>query len=196
MQGSGGFVAHYLIGLGANVPTGGSAPVDTLDWALGALSQQGVALDAVSAFYATPAFPAGSGPDFANAAARVSSPLPPETFLDLLHEIEEKAGRERIKRWGPRVLDLDLLAAGSAIIPNAQQLSKWMALSTEQASTVTPDTLLLPHPRLHERGFVLVPLADVAPDWCHPLTGRTIAEMRDALPAEERGQIRPIPRKT
>ncbi|MBB5515291.1 2-amino-4-hydroxy-6-hydroxymethyldihydropteridine diphosphokinase [Rubricella aquisinus] len=185
----------YLIALGANVPTGNSAPVDTLEWALTSLAAKGVEVEAVSAFYATPAYPAGSGPDFANAAARVKSSLAAADFLALLHQIEADAGRQRVKRWGPRVLDLDLLAEGARILPDRAVLTEWMGLTAEEAATLTPDMLLLPHPRLHERGFVLVPLADIAADWRHPVTGKTVTEMRDARPAAELAQIRAIPRK-
>ena len=113
----------YLIALGANVPTGNSAPVDTLEWALTSLAAKGVEVEAVSAFYATPAYPAGSGPDFANAAARVKSSLAAADFLALLHQIEADAGRQRVKRWGPRVLDLDLLAEGARILPDSAVLT-------------------------------------------------------------------------
>ena len=68
----------------------------------------------------------------------------------------------------------------------------WMTLSAENQKQKWPDQLILPHPRLQDRAFVLVPLADVAPDWVHPVLGRTVLEMRDALPAEDLDQIVPL----
>jgi 2-amino-4-hydroxy-6-hydroxymethyldihydropteridine diphosphokinase len=67
-----------------------------------------------------------------------------------------------------------------------------MAIDLGKAQTVAPPHLILPHPRMHERGFVLAPMADVAPDWRHPVTGRTAAEMLAALPADELAGIKPI----
>lgn len=69
-----------------------------------------------------------------------------------------------------------------------------MALSGEQAAQETPDTLLLPHPRMHERGFVLAPLADIAPDWRHPLLGLTTRAMLAALPPAAMDGVAPLPK--
>ncbi|WP_370208168.1 2-amino-4-hydroxy-6-hydroxymethyldihydropteridine diphosphokinase, partial [Pararhodobacter marinus] len=145
-----------------------------------------------SRFYVTPAFPAGAGPDFVNACVAVESDLSPAEMLALCHRIEADLGRVRKERWGQRVIDVDLLACGDRVLPDGETLRRWMALPLARQMKEAPGELILPHPRLHERGFVLVPLADVAPDWVHPVLGRSVAQMLAALAPEEIAAIRPI----
>ena len=156
------------------------------------IKQAGVLTLRRSRSFATPAFPPGSGPAFANACLLVESDLTPQALMALLHSIEAEMGRVRVKRWGQRVIDIDLLAAGAQILPNRDIVAQWMALPPEQQAQVAPDTLIVPHPRLHQRGFVLVPMAEVAPDWVHPLTGRSVRAMLEGLDPAEIAQIRPI----
>ncbi len=118
--------------------------------------------------------------------------MDPAGVLDVLHGIEADLGRVRPRRWAPRVCDLDLLAAGEEILPDAETVRRWMELSPEDAGSEAPEELILPHPRMHERSFVLVPLADVAPGWRHPITGRTVAEMVAALPEQARREVVPL----
>ena len=79
-------------------------------------------------------------------------------------------------------MDLDLLALGDLVMPDAAEFSRWRDLPPQQAATLTPEHLILPHPRLAERGFVLAPLAEVAPDWCHPVLDLPVHAMLAALP--------------
>ncbi len=143
----------------------------------------------VSRFFRTPAFPAGAGPDFVNAAFTVDWTGSADSLLDLLHGVEAEAGRTRTHRWEARVLDLDLLALGDQVHPDAPTQTAWRNMPLAEAATRAPEQLILPHPRLQERGFVLVPLADVAPDWRHPLTGDTVRAMLDRLPPAELQEI-------
>ena len=184
-----------LVAFGANLSSSSGPPARTLTQAARevaeALAAPGEAAMS-SRLYATPCFPAGAGPDYVNGALAVRSRLGPAAALAELHRIEARHGRERSGRWAGRTLDLDLIAAGDLVLPDPATLGAWIALPPERQRTETPDRLLLPHPRLQDRGFVLVPLAELAPDWRHPLLGRTVREMRDALPAAALAEIRPI----
>lgn len=144
------------IGLGGNV---GDVPA-TLDAAMAAIAAlPGTRVLLVSGHYATPAWGGIVQPDFVNAAAVLDTALEPMDLLDGLLAIERKAGRDRSRelRWGPRTLDLDLLLYGDVVLDSPR--------------------LSLPHPRLHERAFALLPLAEVAPEARIP----GIGTVRDAL---------------
>ncbi len=182
-----------LIALGANLPFAGEPADATLRAALAALAEGGVPVVAVSRFFATPCFPAGAGPDYVNAAAVVEAgENDPAALLARLHAVEARFGRERVQRWGMRTLDLDLLAMGDSVLPDPQAQDDWRALPPEAQIGTTPDRLILPHPRLQDRAFVLVPLADVAPDWVHPRLGLTVRQMLEALPAADRDAVKPL----
>lgn len=183
-------VRSMLIALGGNLTSSVGTPRETLTAALKFMQTSGAVIRAISPFYHTPAFPAGAGPDYVNGAVRIEVPWTPAQALAVLHRIEAKFGRERTQRWGQRTLDLDLLAVDDIVLPDRNTHKIWRDLPLEAQIGRTPDQLILPHPRLQDRAFVLVPLADVAPDWVHPLLKMPVRAMLDALPERDRAAVR------
>lgn len=174
-----------LIALGGNASSPWGDPTETVQKAISDVMDRLGTGVMQSPLYSTPAFPAGAGPDFVNAAIRVSTDLSAQDVLTILHEIEAKAARLRTLRWGQRTLDLDLIALGDQVCPDLLTHSHWRGLEPDLQAQTAPDQLILPHPRVQDRSFVLVPLADVAPDWVHPVLGQSVVQMRDARPADE-----------
>jgi len=181
-----------LVALGGNLPGAAGDSAQLLREALAALTVAGLTPVAISRFFRTPAFPPGSGPDFVNAAAAFRTTLSPEAILASLHAVEAAHGRERQVRWGARTLDLDLIAVDDLVLPDAETQTGWRALDPAQQRSLAPDRLILPHPRLQDRAFVLVPLSEVAPNWRHPLTGQTVLAMLSALSAADKADIHAI----
>ena len=183
-----------LVALGANLPHGGRTPAQTVQAAIAALPDEGLALVRASRLYATPCYPAGAGPDYVNAAVRLRADpgATARAILAALHRIEARFGRARSERWGMRTLDLDLIAMGSLVLPDAATAAEWRDLPLADQIAATPDRLILPHPRLQDRAFVLVPLADVAPRWRHPSLGLTVTQMLRRLPAGDRNGVKPL----
>lgn len=175
-----------LVALGANL----GQPIETLVRARARLAALAPVVGD-SGNWRTPCFPAGSGPDYVNAVLALDWSGTAADLLYALHQIEADLGRVRQKRWGPRVIDLDLLALGSEVLPDAAVVQGWMQDVAAAQGQRTPDQLLVPHPRLHERAFVLGPLLMVAPHWVHPLRGKSVAALWAALPLADRGAISP-----
>jgi 2-amino-4-hydroxy-6-hydroxymethyldihydropteridine diphosphokinase len=158
-----------LIALGSNLDSRAGTPAQTLTAALAALKNAAANIVAVSSYYVTPAWPDPADPVFVNAVAQIHTRLGPAALMKLLHGTETAFGRNRSTRNAPRPLDLDLL---------------------DYDGLVQDGPPLLPHPRLAARGFVLVPLAEIAPHWRHPVTGQAVQDLIAALPAAERAPAR------
>jgi len=160
VTGAGVTTTRYAIGLGSNRRGRHGAPAAEIAAALAAISAAGARVIAVSPVIASRAM----GPSirrFANAAALVETEAPPPVLLARLKAIEARFGRRRGRRWGARVIDLDILLwSGGA----------WSSRG-----------LVVPHPGLRTRGFVLRPLAAIAPDWRDPGTGRTVRQLARAV---------------
>ena len=145
--------ALVAVSLGSNL--GNSRVI--LGAAVKALAESSeITLEAQSSWYQTPAL-GPPQPDYLNGCLRLRSTYSPEHLLEMLLNVETQFGRVRNQRWGPRTLDLDLLL-----------YDQWV---------MNTPRLTLPHPGLHQRAFVLVPLAQILPDWIHPIYHQAIAQL-------------------
>jgi 2-amino-4-hydroxy-6-hydroxymethyldihydropteridine diphosphokinase len=145
-----------LIALGANLPGPAGTPRETLDAAIRALEAVGVEVVARSRWYRSTPVPKSDQPDFINGVIQVKTDRSPEVLLATLHAIEERLGRVRSVPNAARCLDLDLI---------------------DHDGLVMAGPPILPHPRAGERLFVLLPIADLAPDWRLPGVGTPLADL-------------------
>jgi len=153
------------------------------------LSSESVKIINQSPLYCSKAFPAGSGPDFINGAVLCETTLDAPQMMAHLHEIEHELGRSRNRRWEPRVIDLDLIDYNGEVQPDLDKYRHWLDLPLEQQMKCAPEQLILPHPRLQDRVFVLVPMHDIAPDWIHPVSGETLEHMLARFSATQLAEI-------
>ena len=162
----GGIAGAIFVAIGANLPgPDGAPPIATCRAAVAALDAlPGLRLRGLSRWYRTAPLPPSGQPDYVNAVAHLSGDAEPAALLAALQALEALAGRARTTANAPRCLDLDIIAMG-ALVRRA------------------PDPIV-PHPRAHERRFVLLPLAEVAPGWTHPVLQQTVEALIALLPGQ------------
>ncbi|HVY13317.1 MAG TPA: 2-amino-4-hydroxy-6-hydroxymethyldihydropteridine diphosphokinase [Alphaproteobacteria bacterium] len=154
-----------FIGLGGNMPSATGSPEETIKAALAKMPELGMKVVRNSKFYRSAPVPVSDQPWFINAVAEVETKLSPQALMAALLKLEESFGRRRAVKNDPRSLDLDLLDYNGMVLRE--------------------DALELPHPRLHERAFVLLPLQEIAPQWKHPVSGKNIAMLAAELNPQE-----------
>jgi 2-amino-4-hydroxy-6-hydroxymethyldihydropteridine diphosphokinase len=157
-----------LIALGANLPSAAGGPHQTLEAALKRLEASGVRILARSRWYRSAPVPVSGQPWFVNGVAWAQTALEPAALLALLQRVEGEFGRRRTVANAPRTLDLDILDYDGRV-ENAPELT-------------------LPHPRMQDRSFVLLPLAEIAPGWRHPTLGKTVESLISALPPGQKAE--------
>ena len=155
-----------LIALGSNITGPWGAPLATLQRALVELNKFPLRLVRASTIIETLPFGVVNQPNFVNAVALIDTALSPDALMKKLHMTEQQAGRRRRKRWGPRCLDLDILDYNG-------QLRRRMTTDIRK--------LVLPHPSIAERSFVLGPIAEIAPKWKHPVNHKSALVMIQKL---------------
>ncbi len=166
-------IRECFVALGSNRSWRGAPRRTVIMDAMAALEEVGQ-VRARSGLWRSPAWPDRTRPSYVNAVVRLTCPHDPASLLAELHAIEAAFGRERTtERWADRTLDLDLISVGDVVVD-------------ETAS----DGLTLPHPRISDRAFVLLPLKDVAPLWTHPVSGRSVQALIDDLSAQAREGVK------
>ena len=172
-----GTKTQILLAFGGNLPSPAGEPRATIDAAITALEARGFELVSASSYYRTPAVTLEEGvvsPPYVNAAAHFRTGLTAGEVLAATQEAEREFGRLPAARWTARPLDIDLLAFGDAILPDPAQ---WRSVAgSADPAAILPEPVV-PHPRLHLRGFVLAPLLDIAPVWQHPVLGKTVRDL-------------------
>lgn len=166
-------IPGILVALGGNLATVHGSPVKTLEAALAVMPGFGIRVVKCAHLYKTPALSSYVQPDYVNSVVSIETALPPADLLNILHRIEAIFGRVRRERWASRPLDLDLLDYRGMIMPAAGPRG------ADAGAGKLP--LALPHPGIALRGFVLLPLRDVAPEWRHPVTGESVDRLIAAL---------------
>ena len=157
-----------LVAIGSNISGPWGTPQQSVQHALQALDNDGLKLVKASRLLLTAPFGKPNQPPFVNAVALIETHLPPLALLQKLHAIERKAGRRRIMRWGPRALDLDIIDFHGLIRHSKK--------------------LILPHPGIAERIFVLKPIAEMTGKWRHPISRLTAQAMLRKLKDHSEGQ--------
>lgn len=148
-----------MVALGCSLPGSYPSREALLDAAIDALGSEGLAVAGRSAWWTSAAWPDPAAPAYLNGVVLVETRLSASEVLEVLHRVEARFGRVRAEANAPRTLDLDLIAHGRAVLDGA---------------------VVVPHPRAHERLFVMGPLAQIAPGWRHPVSGRTATALAAA----------------
>ena len=185
-------MTNCLISYGANIPGPFGNPCETLTVVLEQLGEQSLEIVKKSRLYSSVAFPDPREPRYLNGCLELKVNCSAINLLVKLQCIEKKMGRRYSSRWSSRICDLDLLSYANLVFPNNNVFNHWYKMPLKKQMINKPANLLLPHPRLQDRAFVLKPLIEIAPNWIHPVLNLSVQEMFDTLPIKEQESVTPI----
>ena len=181
-----------LIALGGNRPGKMGAPLEILQWAIVEMAKRQMNIISISSFYRTKAVGQKEQSDYINAVVRVQAAMSPANILTNLKLIEKEAGRDNQQMrisgyWGPRTLDLDLIDYKSIVSANYSVCSRYNHVTVGEKTASC--RLVLPHPRAHERPFVMRPITDINPFWHHPVSGLSAVSLAERMRLKSEGQV-------
>lgn len=171
------------LALGSNLPYGGMEPLQVVEAAISALQGAGLDETKVSTFYQTEPVPKSDQPDFINCVVVGKTDHKALEILEVCQSIEQSFERARSTRWGARTLDIDIINYDNQIVPS---IGAWRAVADKMNADTEMPRLVLPHPFMHQRAFVLKPLCDLTPGWRHPVYNRTAADLLAEQPEQDR----------
>ncbi len=177
---------NIIIGMGSNQDYRKISPVDILENAKIKMREQKIEIVVESKNFESPAFPKNRGPTFVNCVLLAKFFGSPQNLLLELQKIELELGRSRKERWAQRSCDLDILAIDNLILPSITEFNYWANLELEEQMKTAPSNLIIPHPRIQDRAFVLKPLKSISSDWSHPVFKKTADELLDNLLNEDK----------
>ena len=184
---------NYVVVLGSNLSSEFGNSAETLKKCLEEIkSNPSIESLLESKWYISASFLDKRDPRYVNVGIRFSTKLKPKKLLNFTSGLENKYGRKRQERWGPRTCDIDILLCDQLISPSKLIFKKWLNLNLSDQIRLVPNELILPHPRLQERTFFLKPLQDLQPDWIHPFLKVKAKEMLDSLPPYELESIQEL----
>ena len=177
---------NYVIVLGSNLSSEFGNSAETLKICLDEIGSN-PAFESLSEsnWYVSSSFLDEREPSYVNVGIRFSTNLMPIELINFTSSLENKYGRMRQERWGPRTCDIDILLCDKLILPSKLSFKKWLNLDLSDQIRLVPNELILPHPRMQERTFFLKPLNDLRPDWIHPFLNKNAKEMLDSLAPNE-----------
>ena len=177
---------NYVVVLGSNLSSEFGNSAETLKKCVDEIrSNPDIVSLSESNWYLSSSFLDKREPRYVNVGIRFITKLNPIRLLHFTSALENKYGRKRQERWGPRTCDIDILLCDQQILPSKLYFNKWLNLNLSDQIRLVPNDLILPHPRLQERTFFLKPLIDLQPDWIHPFLKVKAKEMLDSLPPYE-----------
>lgn len=177
-----------LLSLGSNLPYSDMEPIGVLNAAIAELGKAGFQSIKVSGFYETEPVPKSDQPNFINCMVKGATKHDALETLHICQAVERSFDRERHVRWGARTLDIDIISFDQQVYPSTEE---WRVVAAGVGAEATVPELVLPHPSMHKRAFVLRPLCDLAPDWLHPVYGRIAADLlAEQSVADQAGVVR------